>query len=573
MTLRSRLFQRLVLPLALMALALPLRGQSRADLLASPPGEWLNHGRDPGETRFSPLDQIRAENVDRLGLAWSWDIQGYTGQLEATPIVHDGVMYATGTWSVVFALDARTGQVKWRWDPAIVQGGRANGGPSVCCGPVNRGVALYEGRVFAGLLDGRLVALDAETGRVLWSRQTTPLGGEYSITGAPRIVDGKVIIGNGGAEYGVRGYITAYDPATGEQLWRFYTVPGDPALGFESLALEFAATTWAGSWWELGGGGTVWDGMAYDPEANLLYIGTGNGAPWSREHRSEGVGDNLYLASILAIDPEDGELVWYYQTTPGDDWDYTATQNIILAEMTIEGVERKVLMQAPKNGFFYLLDRLTGELLAADPFAYTSWATSVDLATGRPVETPEARYDEVGAWLAPGPGGAHNWNPMSWSPQTGLVYIPGRNGMSFYRRNPDFVAVPGRFNTGTGGTAPRTVEPPPPPTPDGYLLAWDPVAREERWRIPYDTPRNGGTLATAGNLVFSGRQDGWIYAHHATTGEKLWEIFLAPGPGSMMTYQLDGRQYFTVLAGTGGTAGGRGGRVWTFALEGTAPLP
>jgi PQQ-dependent dehydrogenase (methanol/ethanol family) len=386
-------------------------------------------------------------------------------------------------------------------------------------------------------------------------------------------VKGRVIIGNGGAEYGVRGYVTAYDAETGDEVWRFHTVPGNPADGFESVALEVAATTWSGDWWELGGGGTVWDAIAYDPELDLLFVGTGNGSPWSREHRSEGVGDNLYLSSILALDPDDGELVWHYQTTPGDDWDYTATQHIMLADLVIDGIERPVLMQAPKNGFFYVLDRRTGELISAEPYAHTTWATRIDLATGRPVETPQARYDEVGAYISPGPLGAHNWEPMSFNPATGLVYLPGQNSQYFYRRNPDFSPVPGRFNLGTGGGGPRTVETPPAPTPPGYVVAWDPVENRERWRVPLEAGRNAGTLTTAGNLLFTGRADGWFDAYDATTGERLWEYEVAPGLASPVTYELDGRQYVTILAGQGGTGGGPAGRVWTFRLDGTAPRP
>jgi quinohemoprotein ethanol dehydrogenase len=537
------------------------------------PGEWLTHGGNYAETRFSPLNQITRENVGRLGLAWSYDVPRSQGQLEATPLIHDGVMYATGTWSIVFALNARTGEEMWQWDPGIVRGGRAAGGPTICCGPVNRGVALFQGKVFAGLLDGRLVALDAESGEIVWTAQTTPLGGEFSITGAPRIVGGKVIIGNGGAEYhGVRGYLSAYDPDTGELIWRTYTVPGNPELGFESPAMERAAETWAGEWWIAGGGGTVWDSFAYDPEANLLYAGVGNGSPWSREHRSAGVGDNLYLASILALNPDNGEIVWHYQTVPGDDWDYTATQHIMLADLTIEGRERRVLMQAPKNGFFYVIDRLTGELISAEPFAHVTWATHVDMATGRPVETPIARYDTIGAYISPGPRGAHNWEPMSWNPSAGLVYIPGQNTVSFYRRNPDYEPRPGQFSTGIGGDRPRTVEAPEPPTPTAFLVAWDPVAQRERWRIPYTSSRNGGTLSTAGDLLFSGRYDGYFLAHDAHTGEPIWEFELAPGLASPVTYMLEGRQFLTVLAGPGGPMG-PAARVYTFVLDGQAPAP
>lgn len=545
----------------------PLTGQVAAGvddarLRNAQPAEWLSYGRDYAETHYSPLSRINASNVDRIELAWTYETRTDRGTLEATPVVVDGVIYATGTYSVIFALDARTGAEIWRWDPAIVRGGRAAGGPSACCGPVNRGVAVYQGKVYAGLLDGRLVALDAETGDPVWVRQTTPPGSDYASTGAPRIVEGMVIIGNAGAEYGVRGYVTAYDAETGDQIWRFYTVPGDPALGFESPAMEAAAETWSGEWWKLGGGGTVWDGMAYDPEADLLYIGTGNGSPWSRDHRSPGGGDNLYLSSIVALRPNTGEMVWFYQTTPGDDWDYTATQNIILADLVIGGQERKVLMQAPKNGFFYVIDRLTGELLSAEAFAQVSWATGIDLETGRPIEAPGARYDANGSWLMPGPLGAHNWYPMSYSPRTGLVYIPGQNTLQHYRRNTEFQPEPGRFNTGTGG-APPAGERPPNPEPAGYLLAWDPATQTERWRIPYSSGRNGGTLVTAGDVVFSGRFDGALVAHHAQSGELLGEWQLAPGVATPVTWEMDGRQYVTVLAGGAVAPGG----VWTFVLD------
>jgi PQQ-dependent dehydrogenase (methanol/ethanol family) len=393
----------------------------------------------------------------------------------------------------------------------------------------------------------------------VWVRQTTPLGSDYTITGAPRVVKGKVIIGNGGADHGVRGFVTAYDAETGEQVWRFYTVPGDPAKGHESAAMEMAARTWTGEWWRIGGGGTVWDAVAFDSDADLLYIGVGNGAPWSRDHRSPGGGDNLFLASIVALRPDNGEYVWHYQTAPGDDWDYTATQPMILADLALGGRERKVLMQAPKNGFFYVIDRLTGQFISARPFAHVTWATHIDSATGRPVETPSARYGSNGAWLAPAPSGAHNWHPMSFNPNTGLVYIPGQYNQQYFRVAPTFDPVPGRFNTGTGGGGGGTA----PPLPGaGFLVAWDPVRQAERWRIPMATRFNGGTLSTAGNLLFSGSSDGWLLAHNATTGEKLWEHQVGSGPATPVTYILDGRQFVSVLAGRGDARGPA--RVWTF---------
>ena len=537
-------------------------GVSEAALRASAPAEWLTTGRDYAETHYSPLDRIDVDNVERLGLAWSWIIPKSGARLEATPVVSDGVMYATGPKSFVFALDARTGEKKWQWDPAIPD--EREGGPSICCGDVNRGVALYGDNVFVGLLDGRLVALDRETGLVRWTVQTTPRGADYSVTGAPRVVKGNVIIGNGGAEYGVRGYVTAYDVETGDQVWRSYTVPGNPADGFENEAMRRAAETWTGEWWVIGGGGTVWDGMAYDPEADLLYVGTGNGSPWNRDTRSPGGGDNLYLSSILALNPDSGEPVWHYQTTPGDDWDYTATQPLMLLDLTIAGRERKVIVQAPKNGFFYVVDRLTGELISATAFADDlTWAIGVDVDTGRPIETPEARYGRTGqgVYLSPGPGGAHNWPPMSWNPDTGLVYLPAQNSSSYYAKTDDFEYRQGVWNTGLARTA-RADRPDRPELegPRTVLLALDPATNTEVWRVA-SQGAHGGTMSTGGGLVFRGSGDRLI-GHDARTGEELWSATVGQGTGTPMTYELDGIQYVSIAAGR------RVGRVYTFVLDG-----
>ena len=417
-------------------------------------------------------------------------------------------------------MDARTGRLKWRWDPALVKGGFAEGGARYCCGPVNRGVAIYKGRVYVGLLDGRLVALDAENGRVVWSVQTTPAGTDYSITGAPRIVKGKVVIGNGGGEYGVRGYLTAYDAETGKQAWRWFVVPGDPAKGLEDRSMEVALKTWKGEWWKYGGGGTPWDGIAYDPEANLVYVGTGNGSPWARDHRSPGGGDNLYLSSIVALNADTGRYVWHYQTTPGDDWDYNAAQPMILADLTIGGRPRKVLLQAPKNGFFYVLDRLTGELLSAQPYVTVNWATHIDLKTGRPVETPEARYGAKGARLSPSAVGAHHWPPMAFNPTTGLVYFPGQETSMVYRTSEKFDFQDGQWNTGTtlGGAAGAAAAgaTATPPQRKAFFVAWDPVANKERWRIDFNP--SGGALSTAGQLDLRRRQRRQV--HGARSGHR-----------------------------------------------------
>src|SRR5690554_1122900 len=386
----------------------------------SEPGQWMSTGRTYWEQRFSPLEQINQDTVEDLGLAWYSDLDTSRGQ-EATPIVVDGAMYITTAWSMVKAYDARTGELLWEHDPDV---DRARG-VDACCDVVNRGVAVWDGKVFFGALDGRLIALDARTGEELWSVVTTDQSQPYTITGAPRIIDGKVIIGNGGGEYGVRGYITAYAADSGDQLWRFYTVPGNPADGFEQPELEWAADTWNGEWWSMGGGGTVWDSMAYDPESNLLYVGVGNGSPWNQSLRSPGGGDNLFLSSIVAVNPDDGSYVWHYQTTPGETWDYTATQPITVADLDIGGETRRVVMQAPKNGFFYVLDALTGRLLSAENFVPITWASHVDLETGRPVENPDARYNETGVPIIVQPGalGGHNWHPMSFSQNTSLVYL------------------------------------------------------------------------------------------------------------------------------------------------------
>jgi quinohemoprotein ethanol dehydrogenase len=546
--------------------------------------EWPTYGRDAAETHYSPLAQINASNVARLELAWSTEI-GTQGNLEATPLMVDGVLYASGPWNVVLAIDARTGAIKWRYDPEIPR----QGGPRICCGPVNRGVALANGKVFVGQLDGRLVALDQSTGAKVWEAQTSiDPADAYTITGAPRMVKGKVIIGNGGAESAVRGYISAYDADTGRLAWRFFTVPGDPAKGFEHPELEWAARTWTGEWWKAGGGGgTAWDAMAYDAELDLLYVGTGNGGPWDRNIRSPQGGDNLFLASILAIKPDTGRLAWHFQEVPGESWDYTATQPMILADLRIGGRDRKTILQAPKNGFFYVIDRVTGEFISGAPFARVTWATGLDPQTGRPIEAPNARYGKEPVLLFPGPPGAHNWQPMSFHPGTGLAYFPVNIGGFEYATNPDYQYVKNAGNLGViarPGALPREPGEPPPVT--AFLTAWDPVAQKERWRVVYQGGAGSGTLATGGNLVFHAGNDGTLYAYRADTGEKLWQAATAPGAATPVTYEIDGKQYVAILAGRGAGGGfdgrggagapagprGRGGaagapaRLWVFAL-------
>ena len=457
---------------------------------------WVMHGRTYNEQRFSPLRQISEDNVQRLGLVWSREL-GTTRGLEATPLVVDGVIYTTGTWSGVYAVDAKSGDLLWTYDPKVPRS-RAR---VICCDVVNRGVAFYRGKVFVGTIDGRLIALDATSGTPVWDTVTVGQSKAYSITGAPRIVKGMVLIGNAGAEVGVRGYISAYGAESGELLWRTYTVPGDPSLGFESEALEYAATTWNGEWWSAGGGGTVWDAIIYDPELDLVYIGAGNGSPWFRDLRSPGGGDNLYLSSILALRSADGELVWHFQTTPGDNWDYTATQPLMLADLEIDGEIRRVIMQAPKNGFFYVLDAETGEFLSGEAFANITWATGLDPQSGRPNES-EGAYTGLDAFIvSPGPGGAHNWYPMAFSPATGLVYLPVRDRDTFlHAPDPAWSPDDSLWNAGLDAAydGPLVAEWQAEPPAKGRLIAWDPVQQREKWGV--DHPVVCGTEISFGLL-------------------------------------------------------------------------
>lgn len=520
----------------------------------SEPGSWMSHGRTYNEQRHSPLQRITTENVDQLGLAWSFDLDTERG-IEATSLVVDGVLYTTSAWSIVHALDARTGRPLWRFDPQVPRAKAKH----TCCDVVNRGVAVWQGQVFVGALDGRLFALDAATGSVNWEVATFDADLPYTITGAPRVVQDKVLIGNGGAEFGVRGYLSAYNVKDGSLAWRFYTVPGNPELPFENKAMEMAAKTWNGRWWELGGGGgTVWDSMAYDAELDLLYFGVGNGTPWNQKIRSPGGGDNLFLSSILAVRPATGEYVWHYQTTPGETWDYTATQHIILADLELEGEVRKVLMQAPKNGFFYVLDRATGELLSAENYIDITWATHVDPDTGRPVEVPEARYLDEPYLVFPSYLGGHNWHSMSYHPATGLVYIPVLDFPANYGQPDTFIYNPGTANTGADGItgslpdaqAERDAMR---PLIKGRLVAWDPVAQKEAWRVEHKGPWNGGVLSTAGNLVFQGTANGTFEAYSADNGDALWSFPTQTGVvAAPISYEIDGEQYVSINVGWGG---------------------
>ena len=544
--------------------------------------EWPSHGLGYAETRFSRLAQVSDANVKNLGLAWTYNLESTRG-VESTPLVVDGVMYVTASWSVVHAVDVRTGKRLWSFDPKV---DRAIGFKG-CCDVVNRGVALYKGKVFVAAYDGRLIALDAASGNKVWETDTLiDHQRSYTITGAPRVIKGNVIIGQGGAEFGVRGYLSAYDAETGKQKWRWFTVPGDPSKPFEDASMKMAAKTWdpSNKYWEAGGG-TPWDTITFDPKLNLLYVGTGNGSPWARDLRSPKGGDNLFLASIVALNPDTGKYVWHYQETPGDNWDYTSTQPMILADIKVAGKPRKVILHAPKNGFFFVLDRTNGKFISAKNFVDVNWASGYD-AKGWPIETALARTGEKPNDSIPGPYGAHNWHPMSYSPMTGLAYLPAQNiplnlaDDKTWSMNSN---KPGQPMAGLGwNTAKYANAVPPTGKPFGRLIAWDPVAQKEAWRVEQVSPWNGGTLTTAGNLVFQGTADGRFIAYNAKTGEKLWEQAVGTGVvAAPMTYELDGKQYVSIAVGWGGVYGQAQranekegpGTVYTFVIGGTAVAP
>jgi quinohemoprotein ethanol dehydrogenase len=561
--------------------------------------EWLTTGRSYSEQRYSPLAQVNRDNVKTLGLAWYHEFDANTDRgMEATPIIVDGTLYVSTSWSRVFAFDAKSGALKWGYDPKV-DGQKAR---DACCDVVNRGVAVWNGKVYVGALDGRLIAIDASTGKEAWSVQTTDPDWPYTITGAPRIAKGKVFIGNGGAELGVRGYVSAYDAATGALAWRFFTTPnpeGKPDnAASDKIFADVAAATWSGEGWkQTGGGGTAWDAIVYDPVTDLLYIGTGNGSPWSHQARSGGKGDNLFLSSILALKPDTGEYAWHYQTTPADSWDYTATQPIMTADLTIDGAQRHVVMQAPKNGFFYVLDAASGKLISAEKYAGVNWAEKIDPATGRPVDNPRTRYLKGGmSRLGAGPNGGHTWQPMAFNPQEGLVYIPAHRDGFTYKNDPAWKFVRGRWNLALEGAfgplGPPDARPVEKlsaaadaavaklPAGGGYLIAWDPVKQEPRWIAPEDNSWTGGVLATASGLVFAG-SDNTFNAYDAKTGAKLWtDKTAAAVMAAPATYEIDGEQYIAVTVGYGGAnamIGGRfprrPGRVYVYKLGGTVQAP
>ena len=567
-------------------------GKAWTQLLAASkdPKDWVTYGGTFDEQRFSQLTQVNDGNVGQLGLAWSYEFDTNRAQ-ETTPLEHDGVIYATTAWSKVFAIEAKSGKLLWSYDPEVPGEYGAKG----CCDVGNRGAALYDGKLYFAAFDGRLIALDIKTGKPVWSVVTVDQSKTYTITGAPRIVKGRVVIGNGGAELGARGYVTAYDAQTGKQVWRFYTVPGNPADGPDHAAsdkvlAERAGKTWFGDYWKNGGGGTVWDSIVYDQELDQLYLGVGNGSPWNQRLRSEGKGDNLFLSSVVALNPDTGEYLWHYQGTPGETWDYTQTQPIMLADLTIAGKPRKVLMQAPKNGFFFVIDRTDGKLISAKNFVNVNWATGYDMKTGRPIENPEARYSQGAFAVVPGALGAHNWQPMAFNRKTGLVYIPANHALFGYEDPKTFAIRPGRWNLGleTKGTSPPDDPKAMKATRDllsGRLIAWDPVNQREAWGFDYAEPWNGGVLSTAGNLVFQGDTKGNLRAFAADSGKVLWTVNLGMAiMAAPVSYEVDGEQYIAVAGGYGGAyaltsafndnPGPRpNGRLFVFKLGAKGELP
>lgn len=532
----------------------------RLNAAAATPEEWLSYGFDREETRHSPLVGITTENVADLGVAWTYDLATSRG-VESTPIVIDGVMYVTSAWSVVYALDAKTGEELWVYDPGVDRAVGVN----ACCDVVNRGVAVYDGKVYVGVIDGRVEALDAKTGDVVWSQITVDQSKPYTITGAPRVVDGKVLIGNGGAELGVRGYLNALDAQTGELVWRFYTVPSadkqPDGAASDSAFEQVGNVTWGdtGAWKTDGGGGTVWDSIIYDQVNDTVIFGVGNGSPWNQTLRDPSGLDNLFLSSIVAVDADTGAYKWHFQTTPGDNWDYTATQTLIIATLPVgdNGEDRRVVMQAPKNGFFYVIDAETGEFISGNNYVPMNWATGLT-DEGRPIEVPDARYAEIPFLQSPGPLGGHNWHPMAFNPDVGLAYIPAQEIPQAYATDPRFQDNSSKWNTGADFAAgvpqvlPGEVAKFLRSGLKGRLIAWDPIAQEPRWTVEHAGPWNGGVLSTAGGVVFQGKLNGEFSAYDAATGDELWTADVksgaASGPG---TFEIDGEQYVTITTGWG----------------------
>jgi quinohemoprotein ethanol dehydrogenase len=554
-------------------------------------GDWMSTGRGWDEQRFSPLDQINAGNVNQLGLAWYSDLDTLRG-IHASPLVIDGILYNTSVFNVVTAYNGATGEKLWTYDPQVdPQWARL-----ACCGPSSRGVSAWNGKLYLGALDGRLIAIDARTGKEVWTTKTFENDDEYSITGATRVFDGKVVIGNAGADYGVRGFVSAYDAETGKKLWKFYLVPGNPADGPDGEAsdeaMKMALPTWTGKWWEYGGGGTAWDSIVYDPDLNLVYIGTGNGSPHVDTIRSPDGGDNLFLCSIVAVDATTGEYKWHYQMVPAESWDFTCTQPMMLADLEIAGRQREVIMQAPKNGFFYVLDRRTGELISAETYVPNTWAQKIDLKTGRPIELPTARLTYEPQLMTPTALASHSWHPMAFNPNTGLVYFPAHEHWMVMSkiREETFKYVPWRNNSGFDYVSQpekrRELQAIADSREKGFLLAWDPVRQKEAFRINHLAPGSGGVLSTQGNLLFQGTPNKEFVAYRADNGQKLWSMPTQNVPiAGPVTYMIDGVQYVAVNVGWGGQPSSilakipnwssdmATARLMVFKLGGTAQLP
>lgn len=560
--------------------------QNPATLLDGNKGDdWAAYGQSFGEQHYSPLSQIDTASVKRLGLAWSYDLPA--GNPLTGPLAVDGKLYTATGYSVVRAFDAASGKLLWTFDPKAPEAS----GRKLRTGYGSRGLAWWNGKLYVGTQDGRLIAIDAGTGRQLWSTMTVQPDDYRFISGAPRVFSGKVIIGHGGADTSdLRGYVTAYDADTGRQLWRFYTVPGNPANGFEDATQAMAAKTWAGEWWKRGGGGTVWNSFAYDAENDTIFIGVGNGAPWNHRVRSEGKGDNLFLASIVALSGRTGAYKWHYQFNPGETWDYNASMDMQLADIMIDGKLRKVVMEAPKNGFFYVIDRTSGKLISADQIAKVSWAKGIDIKSGRPIEVPEARYPGGRTFaLFPGPQGAHTWLPSAYSPKSGLMYLPVLESGTAY--NDRGIDARGWRRTQANSTEAAVNLSEARLSPDklgsGTLLAWNPITRKAAWRVPTTGGWNGGVMATGGGLVFQGEDNGRFIAYDAGSGKPLWRFDAqAPVLAPPISYSVKGRQYVTVLTGIGTSVGAitellsqhvdyrtQARRVLTFALDGAATIP
>ena len=547
------------------------------------PGSWLAHGRTYDELRFPTLTQINRDTVANLGVAWFKDLNN-RHRAQSTPLVIDGFMYFTDAWSVAYAVDAVGGEEIWRYDP---QTDRRSMRYACCGGALNRGMAAYRGKLYFATFDARLVALNQATGELAWEVDTSvhPTNNPYTITGAPRAVHGKVFIGQSSSEFGLRGYLSAYNAETGALEWRFFMVPGDPSLPFEHPELEDAAKTWSGEWWKFGGGGTPWNAIVYDEDFDQLLVGTGNGAPWPRAIRSPDGGDNHFLGGVLSLNPHTGRMNWFHQMTPADNWDFNAAQDMALLDVTLDGAQRKVLFQAPKNGFFYIVDRENGEFLRAAPYAAVNWATHIDPDTGRPVENPQTRYEETPAWILPGNSGGHSWQPMSVDPERAIAYTAVQDISLLYSLSDDFKQT-GAYEISTERISlgvelgPRYAEfvaaAPPQPESKGYLKAFDPLAGEVVWAVERATPYNGGVLATAGGIVFQGDGAGQFAAYDTRDGALLWEHQVYGGAGAPITYEIDGEQYLAVQVGGGGsgeTARYNDGRMVAFKLGATGEIP